>query len=339
MPRPRGTAVANPADLPTTDLLVRLIGHRHGNQVCETIAAYGSIRRLAAVHPAELRERGLTPAALEKLTFVFEVARRSGEEEFVPGQAFQGPHDVYAHFRERLAAETVEFFIAVLLDNKHRKLRDVVVSMGALTASLVHPRDVFARVMRDSAAGPHPCPQSSVRRPDAVGRGPGDHPAPPGRGRAGRRQGLGPRCYRPRAGASPSWTTATGEREPGGRCRTGTILRRTREQAADRGNPARAVCTSRWIASISHGLAFIARSTMATNGRDRVRHLPSPRAMNRRPNDTLCGQYPEPNRFEYLVSRRSSTRRYLDATWSARVKAAFLAPLLDQISDPCAQEG
>jgi DNA repair protein RadC len=58
---------------------------------------------------------------------------------------------VYAHFRERLAAETVEHFIAVLLDNKNRKLRDVEVGLGSLTATVVHPRDVFSRVIRDSA--------------------------------------------------------------------------------------------------------------------------------------------------------------------------------------------
>jgi len=40
----------------------------------------------------------------------------------------------------------------MLLDNKHRKLRDVMVSKGSLTASIVHPRDVFAQVVRHSAA-------------------------------------------------------------------------------------------------------------------------------------------------------------------------------------------
>jgi DNA repair protein RadC len=46
----------------------------------------------------------------------------------------------------------VELFIAVLLDNKHRKLRDIVVSKGSLTASIVHPRDVYAQVVRYAAA-------------------------------------------------------------------------------------------------------------------------------------------------------------------------------------------
>ena len=41
-----------------------------------------------------------------------------------------------------------EHFYAVHLDNKHRKLRDVLVSLGSLTASIVHPRDVFHQIVR-----------------------------------------------------------------------------------------------------------------------------------------------------------------------------------------------
>jgi DNA repair protein RadC len=40
----------------------------------------------------------------------------------------------------------------MLLDNKHRKLRDVMVSKGSLTASIVNLRDVFAQVVRFSDA-------------------------------------------------------------------------------------------------------------------------------------------------------------------------------------------
>jgi DNA repair protein RadC len=40
----------------------------------------------------------------------------------------------------------------VLLDNKHRKLKDVLLSLGSLTASIVHPRDAFAAVVREAAA-------------------------------------------------------------------------------------------------------------------------------------------------------------------------------------------
>ena len=40
----------------------------------------------------------------------------------------------------------------MLLDNKHRKIRDVEIRLGSLTSTIVHPRDVFSRVIRDAAA-------------------------------------------------------------------------------------------------------------------------------------------------------------------------------------------
>lgn len=113
---------------------------------------FRTFREIAAAHPLDLQEAGLTTGAVEKLQVILEVAKRYGETEWVPGEPFRGSHDIYAHFRERLATETVEFFLAVLLDNKHRKLKDVVVGQGSLTASIVHPRDVFSRIMRDAAA-------------------------------------------------------------------------------------------------------------------------------------------------------------------------------------------
>jgi DNA repair protein RadC len=39
-----------------------------------------------------------------------------------------------------------------LLDGRHRVLREEVVSQGTLTASLVHPREVFRPALRESAA-------------------------------------------------------------------------------------------------------------------------------------------------------------------------------------------
>lgn len=116
------------------------------------LLANHSLRDLASLSADVFLEHGLAPRGIERLSAVFEIAKRYGETEWKPGQAFRGSADIYAHFRERLAAETTEQFYAVLLDNKHRKIRDVLVSKGSLTAAIVHPRDIFLQVIRYSAA-------------------------------------------------------------------------------------------------------------------------------------------------------------------------------------------
>src|ERR1700690_3114284 len=116
-------------------------------------AAGNTLRGLARVGLPELcRIKGVGPAKAAQLLALVEIAKRFGEEEFAPGMSFKGSYDVYAHFRERLAHERHEHFYAVLLDNKHRKLKDIRISEGSLTASIVHPRDVYLPVIRESAA-------------------------------------------------------------------------------------------------------------------------------------------------------------------------------------------
>ena len=112
-----------------------------------------SFRLLANVGLADLcRIRGIGPAKGAQIVAMLDIAKRFGEEEFLPGTSFRGSYDVYAHFRERLASERQEQFFAVLLDNKNRKIRDIRISQGSLTASIVHPREVYLAVIRESAA-------------------------------------------------------------------------------------------------------------------------------------------------------------------------------------------
>ncbi len=150
----QGAAALSVAEL----LAVLLGGGARGLNAVEQARALldvagGRLRRLASVGVAELSAvAGVGPAKAAQILALIEIAKRFGEEEFSPGQQFRSSYDVYAHFRERLAEERNEYFYAVLLDNKHRKIKDIRISHGSLTASIVHPRDVYLPVIRESAA-------------------------------------------------------------------------------------------------------------------------------------------------------------------------------------------
>jgi DNA repair protein RadC len=97
--------------------------------------------------------KGIGPAKVAELKACLEIGKRIGSQKWETGQPLHSAEDVFQHFRENLGREKRELFYVVLLNNKNRKIREVKISEGSLTASLVHPREVFNPVIRESAAG------------------------------------------------------------------------------------------------------------------------------------------------------------------------------------------
>jgi DNA repair protein RadC len=64
----------------------------------------------------------------------------------------RGAEDVYAAFRQRFETLDREMFAVVLLDGKNQVIGFNVVSVGSLTAALVHPREVFKPAILANAA-------------------------------------------------------------------------------------------------------------------------------------------------------------------------------------------
>lgn len=81
-----------------------------------------------------------------------ELARRALSAPGPRPDPFRCAAEVFERYRYRLAPMPVEVFLAVLLDVKHRPLRDERVSVGVLDGSLIHPREVFAAAVRERAA-------------------------------------------------------------------------------------------------------------------------------------------------------------------------------------------
>ena len=137
----------------------------HGNSLARLAhAAHDDFRALAAV-PGIGRDKAITLAA------AFALALRA-VSEISEAPLVRTPEDA-----ARLVAPLAwnlrqEKFWVLLLDNKRRLLRDPVeITAGTLTASLVHPREVFSPAVRESAAAVvavhnHPSGDPSPSRED-----------------------------------------------------------------------------------------------------------------------------------------------------------------------------
>ena len=114
---------------------------------------FGGLKGIDDAGVAELeRVKGIGPAKVAQVKAALELARRLGNHKWQSGQPLRSSEDVFHHFRDNLEKQKRELFYVVLLDNKNKKLREVKISEGSLTASLVHPREVYNPVIRESAA-------------------------------------------------------------------------------------------------------------------------------------------------------------------------------------------
>ena len=96
---------------------------------------------------------GIGLAKACEIKAAFELGRRlmAHQGEGRPTQ-FRTSKDVARYYIPMLADKKREQFQVVLLDRKNRVIREVMISQGSLTASVVHPREVFNPAIRDSAA-------------------------------------------------------------------------------------------------------------------------------------------------------------------------------------------
>ncbi len=116
------------------------------------LARVGTLRRLSTRSWSELQAiRGIGPTHATRLLALFVLARRLMSERLQPGAAFVSPRQIFDHYHANLRDRKHELFLVVLLDARHRVLREEIVSEGSLTTSIVHPREVFGPAVRESA--------------------------------------------------------------------------------------------------------------------------------------------------------------------------------------------
>lgn len=120
--------------------------------LAEQLLASG-LRPLAARSLDELEaERGLGRAKATRLLAALELGARVASEGTGSQPAFHVPADAARFLLPRYGARPVETFGLLALDVRHRLKKEAVVSVGCLTSSLVHPREVFREAIASRAA-------------------------------------------------------------------------------------------------------------------------------------------------------------------------------------------
>jgi len=136
------------------EVIARLLsgpGEEGSIEIGGTILGPDGLSVLRDARPHDLaRRRGVGADGAVRILAALELGRRVygiGED----GPTFDSPETVFLHTRD-LGRARREHFVILLLNARHRLIERETISIGSLTASIVHPREVFRPAIQGGAA-------------------------------------------------------------------------------------------------------------------------------------------------------------------------------------------
>lgn len=117
------------------------------------LSHFGSPQGLAHATLEEVRKAGkLSSGQAVSLYSALQLGRQVCSVPLRAGERFCNSRELYTRYRARFFAANKEHFFSLHLNSKNQLIREVLVSIGSLSTSVVHPREVFAPAVRDSTA-------------------------------------------------------------------------------------------------------------------------------------------------------------------------------------------
>jgi len=150
---------AGAGGLTVSELLAILVGSGSSGRSAVDIAhavsrnVAGSLQRLARLDVSALEQMpGVGRATAARIVAALELGRRAATQTQPDADRIRGPADVFRRMGPRLHDLPQEEFHTLLLNARHRVMREVFVTRGILDASLIHPREVFRPAVGEGAA-------------------------------------------------------------------------------------------------------------------------------------------------------------------------------------------
>lgn len=119
----------------------------------DLLVQFGSLRKLMNASYSEMQSVcGIGRAKYAQMKAALEMGIRLAQEKVFPGKKIHKAQDVVDYYYAEMRDKRKELFHIILLDIRYQMIRDVLISMGSLTETTVHPREVLKEVVKESAA-------------------------------------------------------------------------------------------------------------------------------------------------------------------------------------------
>ena len=139
--------------------IILRIGGRDKSAIQLAREVLHNFHNLKEIDDASLAEfsdiKGMGSAKVSQLKAAFELGKRlmqDSDDRTKKNRSFASSRDVYEYYGPVFFGLKKEKFLCALLDIKNSVFKDMVVSEGTLTSSLVHPREVFRYAIKEAAA-------------------------------------------------------------------------------------------------------------------------------------------------------------------------------------------
>ena len=97
--------------------------------------------------------KGIGTSKAVQILAAVELAKRINMDHYLVKERILSPEDVYSTIGQDMKYMKKEVFRVIFLDTKNMVIDYENISIGSLNASVVHPREVFNRAIKKSAAG------------------------------------------------------------------------------------------------------------------------------------------------------------------------------------------
>lgn len=143
----------HPEAVSDESLLSVVVGDGSGCTTSQLLERHPIPDALWRVSPEDLVAlEGVGPIGAARLLACLEISRRAASWRCAERPTISTPEDVVAVCGPQLRGLDREHFWTLALNTKNRLLRVFEVSVGSLSASIVHPRELFRDAVRISAA-------------------------------------------------------------------------------------------------------------------------------------------------------------------------------------------
>jgi DNA repair protein RadC len=159
------------------NLLSTILGHGKNSAAAHAASRrllrhFGNLDDLLRASSEEIRYKGaLSSTQAATLRAALSLGSQLCSTPLRAGQRFSNSQDLFIRYRGQFYTATKEYFVSLQLNSKNQLIREVLISVGSLSSSIVHPREVFAPAVRDSTAAlillhNHPSGDPSPSRED-----------------------------------------------------------------------------------------------------------------------------------------------------------------------------